>query len=138
MAVSGKYAVLGAGSSLQVIDFSNPAALVVVGRTNTGAGELEVQGNYAYLIGRGLYIFDISDPTSPRYVGSTNSADSVGAVALSGNYAYLADWDAGLQVIDVSNPVRSGPAGTTPAGLLWAWRSRATSPMSRLIMLACK
>ncbi|MEW6041214.1 MAG: hypothetical protein AB1633_06800, partial [Elusimicrobiota bacterium] len=25
-------------------------------------------------------------------------------VAISGNYAYVADWDSGLQVIDIANP----------------------------------
>ena len=44
-------------------------------------------------------------------------------MAVSGNYAYVACWSGGLQVIDVSNPANpSGWAATTPAGMPRAWR----------------
>jgi hypothetical protein len=32
-------------------------------------------------------------------------------VAVSGHYAYVADWDAGLQVIDVSDPANPRRVG---------------------------
>ena len=47
----------------------------------------------------------MSNPTNCVRVGGydTSGLAALG-VAVSGNYAYVADWDAGLQVIDVSNP----------------------------------
>ena len=45
-------------------------------------------------------------------VGGYDTSGSALGVALSGNYAYVADGGAGLQVIDVSNP--ANPPGRHP------------------------
>jgi len=67
-----------------------------------------VQGNYAYIgEGPGLTILDISNPASPTVVGKTPPLpDIVRGVYVSGSYAYVAVDEAGLQVVDVSNPRR--------------------------------
>jgi hypothetical protein len=44
-------------------------------------------------------------------VGGYNTSGSAQGVALSGNYAYVADYLAGLQVIDVSNPANPQRVG---------------------------
>jgi hypothetical protein len=71
---------------------------------------LEVVGNYAYGVsnpgGSVLSIIDISNPTTPIlksgiYLGSNGFGRDVVVV---GNYAYVADWNAGLKIIDISNP----------------------------------
>ena len=41
---------------------------------------------------------------SARIIGTYPSADSVWETAVSGNYAYLANGDAGGQVVDISDP----------------------------------
>ncbi len=51
----------------------------------------------------------------PVLVGSYNTSGSAFGVAVSGNYAYVADHDSGLQIIDVSNasdPMRVGGYNT--------------------------
>jgi len=70
-----------------------------------------VSGTYAYVTDptgwaneSGLWILDISNPSSPFIVGSVHTPGSAGGVAVSGSYAYMADGSLGLQVIDVSNP----------------------------------
>ena len=41
---------------------------------------------------------------NPTFKGSYDTPGFAHEVALSGNYAYVADWDSGLQIIDVSDP----------------------------------
>jgi hypothetical protein len=40
----------------------------------------------------------------PLLIGHTNNGGGARGVAVSGNYAYLANWNDGLQVYDISNP----------------------------------
>jgi Ca2+-binding RTX toxin-like protein len=72
---------------------------------------IEVVGNYAYGtysygLSNFLSIIDISEPTIPVLKGSISGLSSGGArdVVVVGNYAYVADWSAGLKIIDISNP----------------------------------
>jgi len=70
-----------------------------------------VSGTYAYLaegtsyLGtlRGLQVIEISDPESPQIVGSVDTPGFPQAVAVSGSYAYVADFFS-LQVIDITDP----------------------------------
>jgi hypothetical protein len=142
------------GCELKVYDVSTPSSPVLIGgadasgTTNGGGGSkdfiyLYVSGHYAYVttagnatacsqtagsaIGCELMIFDISNPSSPTYVGgadisgSTNSGTGnkkASRIIVSGQYAYIAtdanstacSQTAGsaigceIQVYDVSNP----------------------------------
>jgi hypothetical protein len=47
----------------------------------------------------------------PVRVGGFDTSGQALGVTVSGNYAYVADWDAGLQVIDVSNPATTQRVG---------------------------
>ena len=109
VAISGNYAYVAARySGLYVMDISNPACLVRVGRCDTSdyAGRVVVQGNYAYVAdgAAGLRVIDISNPRSPTPVGGCGTSGHANGVAVSGSHAYVSDGSAGLQVIDVSNP----------------------------------
>jgi hypothetical protein len=67
-----------------------------------------------------LQVIDVSNPTNCVRVGGYDTSGSAYGVAVSGNYAYVADYTAGLQVIDVSNPthcVRVG--GYYTSGAAW-------------------
>jgi hypothetical protein len=46
----------------------------------------------------------VSNPAHPVRVGGYDTGGMAWGVAVAGNYAYVADFNAGLQVIDVSNP----------------------------------
>lgn len=71
-------------------------------------------GGYAYIADNaggdgteGLWVVDVSDeqnPTATGFVQTTNAQ----AVAVSGNYAFVADEDSGLRIIDISN--KSSPS----------------------------
>ena len=66
-----------------------------------------VQGNYAYIgVGQRLVILDISDPSSPVEVGRTDIFPDalISDIAVSGDYAYVADGESGLRIVNVANP----------------------------------
>ena len=136
LAVAGNYAYLAEGTwhryGLQVIDISNPANPRRAGACAFDGGggyDLAVSGNYAYVAGSwlegtnrvdGQQVIDISTPTNPQRVGSLCSA--FGDLVVSGNYVYVAGRDAGLEVIDISNPALPRLAGTydtTSSGVDW-------------------
>lgn len=77
-----------------------------------------VSGNYAYLSdgAKGLQIIDVSDPTTPIIVHNVDvssielanndpASHYTSDISISGNYAYVADSHAGLQVVDISDPL---------------------------------
>ena len=108
VAVSGSYAYLADGSAgLQVIDITNPSSPTRVGGYGTWAYGVVVSGNYACVVeewGGALQVIDISNPSSPTCVGRYDTSGCACGVAVSGNYAYVADSSFGLQVIDISTP----------------------------------
>jgi len=55
---------------------------------------------------------DISDPTSPSIAGSYDTPGYSIGVSVDGDYAYVADYGSGLQVIDISDPTSPTLAGT--------------------------
>ena len=109
IAVSGTLAyVAHSYLGLYVLDVSNPAAPVELGRYDTADNALGVtlSGNFAYVADRssGLQIINISNPAAPTLRGSYDTTGSATEVAVSGSLAYVADGASGLQIIDVSNP----------------------------------
>jgi hypothetical protein len=64
------------------------------------------QNNVAY-VGNGLrlYILNVSDPSSPILMGETEILPNVVMeVIVRGSYAYVANGDSGLRILDVSDP----------------------------------
>lgn len=98
-------------SVFEVIDISNPALSSVVGAVEipTNITGLDVDGNYAYVIGSFPYRLtpiDISHPDNPKIlktnesiVGSADLQD----IAVQGGYAFIADGTFGLRIVDVSD-----------------------------------
>jgi hypothetical protein len=80
-----------------------------------------VSGNYAY-IGQGhdLVVLDVSNPAAPSELGGVMASGIVRDVALSGDYAYVADSDNGLVIVDVSNKAAPSLAGSYDTAR-WAW-----------------
>ena len=118
VAVVGKIAYFGNGGYLEIVDFSNPANPVELGKALTPSvvAGVAVTGNHAYVVNgwHGLRIIDISDPSSPREVGYFDTGGYAEAVAVSGSYACVAYYEPyyehglrdkyGLRIIDISNP----------------------------------
>ena len=126
VSVQGRYAYVTEGGFLDVFDVTNPASptavnSVALAQTSSVAGNLYVQGGYAYVTsysGTGtpanFEIFDISNPSSPFRVGNlTSTLNQPGSVYVQGNYAYVINGTGGtLKIINVSNPTSPSVSGT--------------------------
>jgi hypothetical protein len=75
----------------------------------TGAQNLTIAGNYAYIVSpeSGLNVVDITWPTAPRLVATLGGPAIVEprAVQVQFRYAFVVDRD-GLKVVDISTPER--------------------------------
>lgn len=108
--VDGDYAfVADQGQGLRIVDASDLAAISELGSySRPYANGIAVEGDYAYIADVNnfrMWVVDVSDVTSPDSVGYV-STGLVGpeAVAVSGDYAYLATGTLGMQVVDISDP----------------------------------
>lgn len=113
------------GGSLQIINIANPYSPHLVGSYGSSSTlSVTVEGSYAY-IASGLYtsanqpinfeIINVANPASPFRVSFYGSAGDAWNVAISGNYAYVAEHQdcvsgicdpngGGLRVLNISNP----------------------------------
>jgi len=86
----------------------NPALgpLQIVGQIGGPTQAVAVAGNYAYVgVGSRLAVLDVSIPSSPREVGSSEPfGAAVRDVKVSDNIAYVAAGGAGLYILDISSP----------------------------------
>jgi hypothetical protein len=96
--VSGNYAY-AAGGYLYVVNISSPSNPTIVGSCNAGAQDIAISGNYAYVAGSGMHIINIASPSNPTVIGSCDTGGSPYAIAVSGNYVYIANNSSGLQII---------------------------------------
>jgi hypothetical protein len=106
--------------SHHIVDVSTPASPNVVYEVTGSSlkGHLfyrqAVKGNTLYqAIGEELYVYNISNPSTPQFKGKYLGLEQAADIAVAGNYAYIADWggwngtrtaESGLRVLDVSNP----------------------------------
>lgn len=122
--VKGNYAYLARVSSItstaqgysqtslfEVIDISQPNVAYVVASVEipTNVTGLDVDGNYAYVIGsypHRLTPIDVGDPLHPAIIKASESivgnADLQG-IAVAGGFAFIADGGVGLRIVDISN-----------------------------------
>lgn len=125
VAVSGNYVYLAdTAAGLQVIDVADPSAPRPTGRCALGGPPyaVAVSGHYALLaIAAGvvqrtsIQVIDVSVPTDPQRIGGFDTSDVQG-MAVSGAHLYVADGDAGLQVLDFSNPSAPQPVAHLQTG----------------------
>lgn len=62
-------------------------------------------GDYFCLVGIGITVWNLSDPTQPLLVASVDTLDGGYNAAMAGNYAYFPT-STGLHIIDMSNPLQ--------------------------------
>ncbi|MCP4414747.1 MAG: hypothetical protein GY808_19490, partial [Gammaproteobacteria bacterium] len=118
--VSGNIAYFGNGGYLEIVDISNPANPVELGKIVLPSipQNVTVSGNYAYVANEfdGLRIVDISNPASPIETGFFDTSGRTEGIAVSGNYSYLANASDGLRIINISNPASPFEAGFFDTG----------------------
>jgi hypothetical protein len=117
LAISGNYAYMGNDcDGLHIFDISNPTNIINLGNPiGPYISGVVSSGNHVYLAGTGgLRIYDASNPTNLVLVGQTNGG---GALALSGDYAYMASGNSGLRIYNISNPTNPVFVSQTNNGL---------------------
>ena len=110
--------------SLVIVSLKRPAAPTILSATSSGLtsdmGGIAVSGNYAYVpyesaSGTNFHVWDVSNPRSPRVVGSTSVSCPAGMYpfnnpALYGKYVYVSCWESevtttgAFAIVDVTNP----------------------------------
>ena len=100
-------------AGLTIVDISDPTTPVKTGfhKVIYGAERIRVENSTAYLAGvandAGLIVVDVSDPAKPKGLGGYHSPTCSEAITISGSHAYLAHGDQGLEIIDISRPVKT-------------------------------
>lgn len=114
---NGDYVYLAARKDgLVVVDVSNPANL----QSNLSIVEpdpadalnkviepsfLQLQGDKLYVsAGNYFLIYDVSDSSTPTEIGRYRASSPNQRVLVSGNYAYIAGYNKGLRILDITNP----------------------------------
>ncbi len=117
VACRGAHLVVANGrAGLRIIDVSNPATPHEVAQAilTAPARRVTIAGERAFVIvagsaNSGLQVLDVAAPTNPRKLGYLPiPAVSINALAVSGDYAFVAAGETGVWIIDVSNPSRPG------------------------------
>ena len=112
--IHGDFAYISTFDGLYIVDITQadaPQLLTNYEMQNHEYYSVYVSGNYAYVIGASwrlswsiLFIIDISDPENPEQLGQIQTQTVAGNVSVSGDYAYVTDFQSGLMIVDVSNP----------------------------------
>jgi len=104
---------------LNVIDISNPASPALVESSYfPSPGSVYAANNVLFTQGiSSLYIHDISNPTSPSYLGEYSPSDdipplTVQSITVVGRYAYLAYGDSGVHIVDLLDPAKPAKVGS--------------------------
>jgi len=98
-------------SGFRIVDVTNPSSpFELAVDSSYDVWKLDLAGNYAYVVEAianaesYLHIYDISIPSSPAEVSSTQFPTTVYEVLYDEGYLYVANEDNGLRILDVSNP----------------------------------
>jgi hypothetical protein len=91
---------------LVVLDVSEETPETIWVQPNGRAGGLCLKGNLAFVAAfeDGLQVFELSDSDAPALVGSLVTPGHAWDVWVDDGFAYIADFNAGLTVVDVSTP----------------------------------
>lgn len=102
----------GGMPALQIVDITNPLKPVLLGSADiedSWARFIAVANGRAYIAcpNKGLVYFDVSDPTSPTYIGIIEK--NIHNVTVQGNYAYILEYGG---IDDYLHVVELAPAET--------------------------
>jgi len=95
--------------NLKIFDISDPANPYLAATEsypNASAFRLEAAGGrmYVSVIGRGVLIYDSSDPSDPVLIGEYPEINTVNDMSEAGDFLYILVQSVGLKVLDVSDP----------------------------------
>jgi hypothetical protein len=122
VAVAGAYAYLVDGEGLHIINIANPARPSPVGTFDIlqDAKDIVVVDNYAYVADfeQSAYVINIANPANPTEAGLYRTTPGYPeGVAVAGDYVYVAEGFAGMQVLRFIRPEPISPTLYLP--IIW-------------------
>ena len=103
--VAGRLAYVSTLNGMAVIDITDPINPEFVGDLEFGsAWEIDVEGNYAYMLSNGIVMVDISREGTYRIEGRYITSRQYTDVKVKDRYMFLTALKKGLEIIDVSSP----------------------------------
>lgn len=75
--------------------------------------EVDIQGDYAYIAANygGVVIMDISNPSTPTFIGQYEGEGLADALCVQGDYVYTGFRGEGFAILDVSDPENIAKVG---------------------------
>ncbi|MFZ4621533.1 MAG: T9SS type A sorting domain-containing protein [Bacteroidota bacterium] len=121
IATSGTFAYVAGGSAgFKIYNIATPATPTLVTSIDTLAycESVIISGQYAYIAaGSRSHILDITNPAAPTYVGRINGYGGYHQhINVRSGYAYVANYDASLSVVNVTNPAAPVNVMDLPSG----------------------
>jgi hypothetical protein len=118
VSISGNYAYLADSyAGLQILDIADAAHPVLAGATlGNHAVDVTASDGIACVLGMGLQVFDISDPTNAVKVGGYSTGNYGAGLARLGDYAYVTDTYTGFHVLEITNPTNCTRVGGCAPG----------------------
>lgn len=101
--------VLFYNTTIQLYDISNnplqPQFLSQIYLT-ADSDRFDTDGNYLYWAKnwRGVHIYNIIDKSNPRWISEIETRDKAYSVFIDSSLLYIADYEAGMEICDISNP----------------------------------
>ena len=118
MVTDGRYVYLvDYPEEVIILDTINPARPVKIGSIPIDIDDylLAVTEGILYMgkRGEGILIYDVSEPANPGLVGLFNPIENMymPGMAISGSFAYLADYFLGLTILNISDPAHPSVLG---------------------------
>lgn len=110
--VQGDFAYVGVGPRLMVLDISDPTLQILIGETDPLPAiirDIYISGSHAYVTARegGLYVFDVSTPSSPVMVRTLPEFEDARNLAIDGENLFLTMGGYGtgeLVILDITDP----------------------------------
>ncbi len=97
------YAYISTNNLFEIIDITDPRSPKHVSQILFSANEIAIIGDYAFLNGEKLHVFDLSDPESPLEIFCEDNPNfQFSNAKISGDYAFTTNPLTGFQVFDIS------------------------------------
>ncbi|MDL2342273.1 MAG: hypothetical protein QFB87_04320, partial [Patescibacteria group bacterium] len=112
---------IGTQTSQLFVSGNIPTSTIANLGTATAPRDIVVQGRYAYIAlsssPYGIAVYDITVPSSPTLVGSSNVGNGSSGIAVAGNYAYVTNFlNSTVSIFDITNPAAPTSVGTATVG----------------------
>ncbi len=115
--LEGNVAYIACRRELLALDISDPEAvppIPVLGSEYHSmlSKDIFVDGDWAYVSGSQIYVFDVSVPTTLVFDNTFPSSGMTWSIEVDGDYLFAADYSNGLKIFDITDPTSPSLLGS--------------------------